>query len=79
MGFLSQAVARIKPSPTVQISALARDLSAAGRDIISLSAGEPDFDTPANVCAAAIEAIERGETRYTAPAGLPEQIGRAHV
>ena len=72
MAFLSDALARIKPSPTVAITARARELKAAGRDIISLSAGEPDFDTPANIRAAAKAAIDRGETRYTAPEGIPE-------
>ena len=53
MAFLSDALARIKPSPTIAITAQARELKAAGRDIISLSAGEPDFDTPANISDAA--------------------------
>jgi aspartate aminotransferase len=72
MAFLSDALARIKPSPTIAITARARELKAAGRDIISLSAGEPDFDTPANIRAAAKAAIDRGETRYTSPEGIPE-------
>jgi aspartate aminotransferase len=72
MAFLSAALARIKPSPTVAITAHARRLKDAGRDIISLSAGEPDFDTPANIRAAGKAAIDRGETRYTAPEGIPE-------
>jgi aspartate aminotransferase len=72
MGFLSEAVRRIKPSPTVAITQIAREMRAAGRDVIALSAGEPDFDTPAHVKAAACAAIERGETKYTAPDGLPE-------
>jgi aspartate aminotransferase len=72
MAFLSDALARIKPSPTIAITARARELKAQGRDIISLSAGEPDFDTPANVRAAAKAAIDRGETRYTSPEGIPE-------
>ena len=72
MAFLSDALARIKPSPTVAITAHARRLKEAGRDIVSLSAGEPDFDTPANVRAAGKAAIDRGETRYTAPEGIPE-------
>lgn len=72
MSFLSASLARIRPSPTVAITAEARRLAAAGRDIISLSAGEPDFDTPAHVRAAAKAAIDRGETRYTAPEGIPE-------
>ena len=72
MAFLSDALARIKPSPTIAITARARELKAEGRDIISLSAGEPDFDTPANIRAAAKAAIDRGETRYTSPEGIPE-------
>ncbi len=72
MAFLSDALARIKPSPTVAITAHALRLKAEGRDIISLSAGEPDFDTPANVRAAGKAAIDRGATRYTAPEGIPE-------
>jgi aspartate aminotransferase len=72
MAFLSAALARIKPSPTVAITAHARRLKDEGRDIIGLSAGEPDFDTPANIRAAAKAAIDRGETRYTAPEGIPE-------
>ena len=69
---LSQALARVKPSATVAISQLARDLAAQGRDIIALSAGEPDFDTPQNIKDAAKAAIDRGETKYTAPDGIPE-------
>jgi aspartate aminotransferase len=72
MPFLSAALSRVKPSPTVAITQLARDLKAAGRDVIALAAGEPDFDTPANVREAAKAAIDRGETRYTAPDGIPE-------
>ena len=72
MAFLSDALARIKPSPTIAITARARELKAEGRDIISLSAGEPDFDTPENVRAAGKAAIDRGETRYTSPEGIPE-------
>ncbi|MGH6841299.1 MAG: pyridoxal phosphate-dependent aminotransferase [Methylocella sp.] len=72
MAFLSDAVGRIKPSPTIAISDLAKKLKAEGRDIIALSAGEPDFDTPDNIKKAAIEAIKRGETKYTAVDGMPE-------
>ncbi len=72
MAFLSDALARIKPSPTVAITAQSLRLRAEGRDIIALSAGEPDFDTPENVRAAAKAAIDRGATRYTAPEGIPE-------
>jgi aspartate aminotransferase len=72
MAFLSDALARIKPSPTVAITAHARRLKEAGRDIISLSAGEPDFDTPEHIRTAAKAAIDRGETRYTQPEGITE-------
>lgn len=72
MAFLSDALARVKPSPTIAISQLARELQAAGRDVIALSAGEPDFDTPDHIKAAAKAAIDRGETKYTAPDGIPE-------
>ena len=72
MAFLSDTLARVQPSPTIAATQKARELKAAGRDVISLSAGEPDFDTPANVCEAAIDAIRRGETRYTAVDGIPE-------
>ena len=72
MAFLSDALARIKPSPTVAITAHALRLKAEGRDIISLSAGEPDFDTPETIRAAARAAIDAGRTRYTAPEGIPE-------
>ena len=72
MGFLSDAIGRIKPSPTIAVSSLARELKAAGNDVIGLGAGEPDFDTPDNIKKAAIDAINRGETRYTAVDGIPE-------
>jgi aspartate aminotransferase len=71
-GFLAQALGRIQPSPTIAVSQKARDLKAAGRDVIGLGAGEPDFDTPDNIKDAAIAAIERGETKYTAVEGIPE-------
>lgn len=70
--FLSASLGRIKPSPTLAAAQKARELKAAGRNIISLSAGEPDFDTPDNVKQAAIEAIQRGETKYTAVPGILE-------
>src|SRR5690606_22982882 len=70
--FLSEAIGRIKPSPTNAISDLAKKLKAEGRDIIALSAGEPDFDTPDNINRAAIAATHRGETKYTAVDGMPE-------
>ena len=72
MSVLSTGLARIKPSPTIAMSSLASTLRAEGRDIISLSAGEPDFDTPDHIKAAAIAAIEAGKTKYTPPDGMPE-------
>ena len=71
MVLLSAALGRIKPSPTIAIANLARELQAKGRDVIGLAAGEPDFDTPDHVKAAAIDAIQRGETKYTAVDGTP--------
>ena len=65
MPFLANRLARVKPSPTMAITALATELAQQGRDIITLSQGEPDFDTPENIRQAAIDAINRGETRYT--------------
>ncbi len=72
MSFESEALRRIKPSPTIGISAKARALKAAGKDVIALSAGEPDFDTPDNIKEAAIAAIRAGKTKYTDPDGMPE-------
>ena len=72
MAFISDALLRIKPSPTIAISNLAREMKAAGKDVIALSAGEPDFDTPQHIKDAAIAAIQRGETKYTAVDGIPE-------
>ncbi|ETX28414.1 pyridoxal phosphate-dependent aminotransferase [Roseivivax isoporae] len=72
MAFLSDTLARVRPSPTVAVTQLARELAAEGRDIIGLGAGEPDFDTPQNIKDAAIAAIARGETKYTPPDGIPE-------
>ena len=68
----SEALRRIKPSATIGISAKARALKAAGKDVIALSAGEPDFDTPDNIKEAAIKAIREGKTKYTDPDGMPE-------
>src|SRR5580658_8555602 len=65
MAFLADRLARVKASPTMAITALATELKAAGRDIISLSVGEPDFDTPDNIKEAGIAAIRRGDTKYT--------------
>ena len=72
MSFLSATLDRVKPSPTIAVSTKARELKAAGRDVIGLGAGEPDFDTPQNIKDAAKAAIDRGETKYTAPDGMPE-------
>ncbi len=70
--FLAESLGRIKPSPTIAASQRARDLKAAGKGVIGLGAGEPDFDTPDNIKEAAIAAIRRGETKYTAVEGIPE-------
>ena len=69
---LSTTLSRVKPSPTVAISTLAMELKAAGQDVISLGAGEPDFSTPKNIAEAGKRAIDEGKTRYTAPDGIPE-------
>jgi len=68
----SAALSRVKPSPTLAATQQARELKAAGRDVISLGAGEPDFDTPDFVKEAAIKAIREGKTKYTAVDGIPE-------
>jgi aspartate aminotransferase len=68
----SAALARVKPSATLAADAKARDLKAAGKDVISLAAGEPDFDTPENIKEAAIRAIREGKTKYTNVDGIPE-------
>ena len=72
MTFLSATLDRVKPSPTIAVTTKAQELKAAGRDIIALGAGEPDFDTPANIREAAKRAIDEGKTRYTAVDGIPE-------
>ncbi|WP_208541506.1 MULTISPECIES: pyridoxal phosphate-dependent aminotransferase [Bartonella] len=72
MAFIADKLSYIKPSATIAVAQKARNLKDLGRDIISLSAGEPDFDTPDNVKKAAIEAIQRGETKYTPISGIPE-------
>jgi aspartate aminotransferase len=72
MALLSDTLARVKASPTIAVSQKAAELKAAGRDVISLGAGEPDFDTPANIREAAKRAIDAGHTRYTAVDGIPE-------
>ena len=72
MGFIADSLDRIKPSPTIAVSAKARALKAAGKDVIGLGAGEPDFDTPDNIKEAAIRAIREGKTKYTDVDGIPE-------
>ena len=72
MSFLAQSLARVKPSATIAVTNKARELKAAGRDVIGLGAGEPDFDTPDNIKEAAIKAIRDGKTKYTAVDGIPE-------
>jgi aspartate aminotransferase len=71
MPFLASRLDRIKPSATIAVTSKARELKAAGRDVIGLGAGEPDFDTPDNVKQAAIKAIQAGDTKYTAVDGTP--------
>jgi aspartate aminotransferase len=70
MAFIADALLRVKPSATIAVTQKARDLKNAGRDIISLSVGEPDFDTPDNIKKAAVAAITRGDTKYTPVAGI---------
>ena len=72
MTFLSATLSRVKPSPTIAVTTKAQELKAAGRDVIGLGAGEPDFDTPQNIKDAAIAAIAAGKTKYTAPDGIIE-------
>ena len=71
MSIISDSLKRIKPSPTIAVTQKARELRAAGKDVIGLGAGEPDFDTPDNVKNAAIKAIKNGDTKYTAVDGTP--------
>src|SRR6478752_7748975 len=72
MAFLADHLKRIKPSATIAVADKARALKAAGRDVIGLGAGEPDFDTPENIKEAAVKAIRAGKTKYTAVDGIPE-------
>jgi aspartate aminotransferase len=72
MPFIASRLSRIKPSPTIAIATKARELKAAGRDVIGLASGEPDFDTPEHIKEAAKAAMDRGETKYTAVSGTPE-------
>ena len=69
MPFIADRLSAIKPSPTIAVTQKAAELKAKGVDVIGLGAGEPDFDTPANIKAAAKAAIDKGDTKYTAPAG----------
>ena len=71
MAFLADVLSRVKPSATIAVTQKARELKAQGREIISLSVGEPDFDTPDNIKQAAIDAIRRGETKYPPVSGIP--------
>src|SRR5246127_1409638 len=72
MAFLADQIMRIKPSATIAVTDKARALKAAGRNVIGLGAGEPDFDTPENIKQAAIKAIKDGKTKYTDVGGIPE-------
>ena len=72
MGFIADSLNRISPSATIAVATKARELKAKGRDIISLSAGEPDFDTPQNIKDAAKKALDSGKTKYTDVDGIPE-------
>ena len=72
MAFLSDTLARVKPSPTIAVTTKAQQLKSEGKDVIGLGAGEPDFDTPENIREAAKRAIDSGKTRYTAVDGIPE-------
>jgi aspartate aminotransferase len=72
MSFLSATLSRVKPSPTMAVTAKAQELKAAGADVIGLGAGEPDFDTPQHIKDAAVAAIAAGRTKYTAADGMPE-------
>ena len=71
MSIVSNSLKRIKPSPTMAVTSKAREMRAAGKDVIGLGAGEPDFDTPNNIKHAAIKAIKKGDTKYTAVDGTP--------
>ena len=72
MAFLADSLARVKPSPTIAVTTKANELKAAGKDVIGLGAGEPDFDTPEHIKQAAIQAMADGKTKYTAVDGIPE-------
>ena len=71
MSIVSNSLKRIKPSPTMAVTSKAREMKGCWKDVIGLGAGEPDFDTPDNIKGAAIEAINNGDTKYTAVDGTP--------
>ena len=71
-GFLSEVLSRVQPSQTIAVTNKARELKSAGKDVIGLGAGEPDFDTPNHIKAAADAAVITGQTKYTAVDGMPE-------
>ncbi len=70
MAFLADILSRVKPSATIAVTQMARELKAKGKDVISLSVGEPDFDTPQNIKDAAVAAIAKGETKYPPVSGI---------
>jgi len=72
MSFLAARLARVQPSPTVGMNTIANQMKREGRDVISLAAGEPDFDTPQHIKDAAVKAMAEGKTKYAPPAGIPE-------
>ena len=72
MAFLAERMSRIQPSPTMAVTTKAAELRAAGRDVLGLGAGEPDFDTPSHIKEAGKAALEAGRTKYTPVAGIPE-------
>ena len=72
MIYLSKRVRQLTPSPTLAITAKAKALKAQGLDVIGLGAGEPDFNTPLHIIESAVEAMEKGQTKYTASGGIPE-------
>lgn len=72
MPFLSDTLSRVKPSPTIAVTGKAAEMKAAGKDVIGLGAGEPDFDTPENIKQAARDAMDAGKTKYTSVDGIPE-------
>ena len=72
MSFIAQRLSRIKPSPTVAITSMALEMQRQGKNVIGLSSGEPDFDTPQHIKDAAIKAMKDGKTKYTAVSGIPE-------